>query len=80
MGLDVYAGTLIRYYMNNWKTVIQQFAEDNGLKYETIRVQDENGEDDEEISLEETKEIVLGWKEAIEKGLEINSKDRKSVV
>ena len=37
MGLDVYAGTLIRYYMNNWKTVIQQFAEDNGLKYETIR-------------------------------------------
>ncbi len=67
MGLDVYAGTLIRYYMNNWKTVIQQFAEDNGLKYETIRVQDENGEDDEEISLEETKEIVLEWKKAIEK-------------
>ena len=63
MGLDVYAGTLIRYYMNNWKTVIQQFAEDNGLKYETIRVQDENGEDDEELSLEETKEIVLGWKQ-----------------
>ncbi|MFQ9998956.1 MAG: hypothetical protein ACLRVH_07490, partial [Anaerococcus obesiensis] len=74
MGLDVYAGTLIRYYMNNWKTVIQQFAEDNGLKYETIRVQDENGEDDEELSLEETKEIVLEWKKAIEKGLEINSK------
>lgn len=27
MGLDIYAGTLTRYYMNNWKTVAQQFAE-----------------------------------------------------
>ena len=27
MGLDIYAGTLTRYYTNNWKTVAQQFAE-----------------------------------------------------
>ena len=27
MGLDIYAGTLTRYYNHNWKTQAQQFAE-----------------------------------------------------
>ena len=27
MGLDIYAGTLTRYYSHNWKTVVQQWAE-----------------------------------------------------
>ena len=26
MGLDIYAGTLTRYYSHNWKTVVQQWA------------------------------------------------------
>ena len=30
MGLDIYAGTLTRYYAHNWKTVVQQWAEENG--------------------------------------------------
>ena len=30
MGLDIYAGTLTRYYSHNWKTVVQQWAEENG--------------------------------------------------
>ena len=25
MGLDIYAGTLTRYYSHNWKTVVQQW-------------------------------------------------------
>lgn len=72
MGLDIYAGTLTRYYTNNWKTVAQQFAEANGLKFETIRVQQENAEDDEELSLQETQEIVIEWREAIVQGLKLN--------
>lgn len=32
MGLDIYAGTLIRYYSRNWKTIVQQLAEENGQK------------------------------------------------
>ena len=28
MGLDIYAGTLTRYYSHNWKTVVQQWAEE----------------------------------------------------
>ena len=28
MGLDIYAGTLTRYYYHKWKTVVQQWAEE----------------------------------------------------
>ena len=28
MGLDIYAGTLTRYYSHNWKTVVQQRSEE----------------------------------------------------
>ncbi|MDO5406836.1 MAG: hypothetical protein Q4F28_05855 [Eubacteriales bacterium] len=31
MGLDIYAGTLARYYTHNWKTAAQQFAEAKGI-------------------------------------------------
>ena len=30
MGLDIYAGTLTRYYAHNWKSAVQQWAEENG--------------------------------------------------
>ena len=33
MGLDIYAGTLTRYYSHNWKTVVQQWAEENGYSF-----------------------------------------------
>ena len=29
MGLDLYAGTLSRYYSHNWKTIVPQWAEEN---------------------------------------------------
>ena len=34
MGLDIYAGTLTRYYSHNWKTVVQQWAEENGYIFQ----------------------------------------------
>lgn len=64
MGLDIYAGTLTRYYTHNWKTVTQVFAEANGMVFQTIRQQQE-----ENISVEELKGIVTQWKDAIIKGL-----------
>ena len=33
MGLDIYAGTLTRYYSHNWKTAVQQWAEENGYTF-----------------------------------------------
>ena len=36
MGMDLYAGTLTRYYAHNWKTVGQQWAEENGYGFHRI--------------------------------------------
>lgn len=36
MGLNVYAGTLTRYYCNNWKTAVQQWAEANGHEFRRV--------------------------------------------
>ena len=40
MGLDIYAGTLTRYYSHNWKTVVQQWAEENGYSFNRITPED----------------------------------------
>ena len=49
MGLDIYAGTLTRYYSHNWKTVVQQWAEENGYSFNRITLDGEPA-DDEELS------------------------------
>lgn len=36
MGMDLYAGTLTRYYCRNWKTIVQQISERNGIAYSRI--------------------------------------------
>ena len=36
MGLDIYAGTLTRYYAGNWKNVVQMWAEANGYTFNKI--------------------------------------------
>lgn len=33
MGLDIYTGTLTRYYTGNWKTAAQKWAEENGFSF-----------------------------------------------
>ena len=33
MGLDLYAGTFTRYYTRNWKTVVEAWAEANGVDF-----------------------------------------------
>lgn len=69
MGLDIYAGTLTRYYTHNWKTVTQQFAEANGIKFETFRPQQDS---DDELSVDEVKEIVSQWRSNIINGLQLD--------
>lgn len=62
MGMDVYSGTLTRYYAHNWKTVAQQFAEENGFEFRRFDVSDNNvQEDNETLSPEEIQNIVTDW-------------------
>ena len=48
MGLDIYAGTLTRYYSHNWKTVVQQWAEKNGYTFNRITPDREPADNEEE--------------------------------
>lgn len=69
MGLDIYAGTLTRYYTHNWKTVTQLFAEENGINFEVLRSkQEEPG-----LSSKELNQIVMQWRDAIIRGLNLDS-------
>ena len=64
MGLDIYAGTLTRYYSHNWKTVVQQWAEENGYSFNRITPDGEPA-DDEELSPTDVQAAVENWRDQI---------------
>ena len=68
MGLDVYSGTLTRYYTHHWKTKAQQYAESHGLKFQTIR----SNQEEEDLSVEEVLDITTNWKDNIIYGLKMD--------
>jgi hypothetical protein len=37
MGLDIYVGSLIRYYTGNWETIIQQYGRETGMEIQVHR-------------------------------------------
>ncbi len=67
MGLDVYSGTLVRYYARNWLTSVQQWGLENGMKVEMVRANKE-----ETAPVEDIITGVTQWREAIIEGLEGN--------
>ena len=62
MGLDLYAGTLTRYYAHNWKTVTQQWAEANGYGFQRIAPNEEGGE---ELSPLQIREGMESWRDQV---------------
>ena len=65
MGLDIYAGTLTRYYSHNWKTVVQQWAEENGYAFNRITPDGEPADNEEELSSAEVQAAVENWRDQI---------------
>ena len=65
MGLDIYAGTLTRYYSHNWKTVVQQWAEENGYAFNRITPDGEPADNEEELSPAEVQAAVENWRDQI---------------
>ena len=65
MGLDIYAGTLTRYYSHNWKTVVQQWAEENGYTFNRIPPDGEPADNEEELSPAEIQAAVEDWRDQI---------------
>ena len=64
MGLDIYAGTMTRYYAHNWKTAVQQWAEENGYSFQRV-TPDGEPVAEEELSPEEIQEIIENWRDQI---------------
>lgn len=64
MGLDIYAGTLTRYYCHNWKTVTQQWAEKNGYTFQKITPDGENGAE-EQLDSAEVQRFMEGWRNQV---------------
>ncbi|MBR5713142.1 MAG: hypothetical protein IKX54_06055 [Lachnospiraceae bacterium] len=62
MGLDVYAGTLTRYYARNWKTIVQQWGEANGYQVNVVRSSADGGET---ASPEVILQAVTGWRDQL---------------
>ena len=65
MGLDIYAGTLTRYYSHNWKTVVQQWAEENGYSFNRITPDGEPADNEEELSPAEVQAAMENWRDQI---------------
>ena len=64
MGLDLYAGTLTRYYAHNWKTAVEQWAEANGYTFNRITPEGD-AIPDEEVPPAEIQAGVEGWRDQL---------------
>lgn len=68
MGLDIYAGTLTRYYTHNWKTAVQQFGEAHGIPVHIIRAHSASSP----ATAEEIFSRVSQWRDHIIQGLALS--------
>jgi hypothetical protein len=59
MGLDIYVGSLSRYYSGGWETVAEQAAREQGLDCLVLHI----GDNGEEQDLEEIRARVLAWRD-----------------
>lgn len=58
MGLDIYAGTMTRYYAQNWKSSVQKFCEEYGFPFHRITP---NGNNVCTVPPEEIQEDMQQW-------------------
>lgn len=66
MGLDVYVGSLTRYFSRDWKTILQQWAESGkGPPVEVVR----QNEADAVTDPEQLRPAVVAWRESLNRGL-----------
>lgn len=62
MGLDIYVGSLTRYYRRDWETIVQKFGRERGIPVEIVRP-DETAE--ETLSVEATQQAISEWRTSL---------------
>lgn len=68
MGLDLYAGTLTRYYAQNWKTAVQQWAEQNGYQFQKL-TPDGGPAAEEKPDPALVRQDIEAWRDAVVNGV-----------
>lgn len=68
MGLDVYVGSLTRYYTRDWETVVQKYARENNLKFQFVGSQPPPASGLVQPR-EEALPIILKWQRELRDGL-----------
>lgn len=72
MGLDIYAGKLTRYYSRNWKTIVQQLAEEKGQKcVMTDGCGNEIQSIQDKTEIDRIRETVTGWADNIAANIDL---------
>lgn len=72
MGLDVYVGSLTRYYSGQWETIIQQMAPELGMTVDMRRPAPPSGAIEDPMVIQEA---VIGWRIVLAKKLHKQAKD-----
>ncbi len=67
VGLDIYVGSLVRYYVGNWETVVSKWARKQGVVYATVRpsTQESDVVTDETVIMD----CIRLWRYSLSKGL-----------
>jgi hypothetical protein len=68
MALDIYVGSLTRYYLKDWETAGARTSREMGVPYQVIR-HESKPDDDAVTDPAVVKEAVLGWRRSLEAGL-----------
>lgn len=66
MGLDIYVGTLTRYYAGEWETVVQQAARELGIPARTERVNEQSDAIRDPLQIEE---LIVAWRDRLSASL-----------
>lgn len=66
MGLDIFAGTLTRYYSGNWKTIVQQYGEEQGMQVQIVRP---GGEQKTKPDPVQIQSLVEEWRNILSEAL-----------
>lgn len=66
MGLDIYVGTLSRYYSGDWETIVQQAARKQGVAVQVVRPARPA---DAVSDPEQIRSLVMQWQELLSEAL-----------
>ena len=70
MGLDIYVGSLTRYFTRDWKTVVQQLAERGEIPQ--VQLARANEPKDVVTDPEQIRSAVVAWRQGLSAGLASN--------